>query len=178
MYKNILVLIIVISILLYIYRLCMYETFVSIRSNDDMIYHIGTDNIEPIYKYKNKIYRLINGDMFKPFDPWKIEYIAEPHRIPVTITANNIKAKYPMHMDDFNFRGLVANKYYKQYYILYDKEYPNNSMENKTYEYKLVKKIDDEYKIIHNIPPRDQIVNGDTIYFSYGVFRLGPLYLV
>ena len=71
--------------------------------------------------------------------------------------------------------GLVANQYYKQFYIIYEKEYNNYQREDKLYEYLLVKKIEDNFKVVYNIPPRSKVEPGDNIYFSYGNFQLGPL---
>jgi len=72
----------------------------------------------------------------------------------------------------------MQNKYYKQYYILYEKEYEEEDLKlfkEKLYYYILAKKKDNSLDVIHDMPPRRKINPGDTIYFSYGNFELGPL---
>ena len=98
-----------------------------------------------------------------------------PTKLPVTITADTIKSKIPLKFLDHKFKGLINNYWYRQYYILYEKEYDNQNLKDKYYTYILVKNIDDELKVIHKIPPRNRLLPGDTIYFSYGNFQLGPL---
>jgi len=42
----------------------------------------------------------------------------------------------------------------------------------------VAKKENNELKIIHNIPPRTRVRPGDSIYFSYGNYQLGPLIFI
>ena len=62
-----------------------------------------------------------------------------------------------MKIEGYKFKGLVANQYYKQFYIIYEKEYNNYQREDKLYEYLLVKKVEDNFKVIYNIPPRSKV---------------------
>ena len=175
--NEILYLILFLIIICIIYYFKITEKF-TVDKDDDLIYEIGNHNNLSIYKYNNRIYKLISGDIFQPFDPAKINYIPQPIRIPITITKDVIKSKFPIYMSGYKFRGLVANSYYEQYYILYEKEFDNFNMENKLSEYILVKKINNDYEIIYNVPPRDKISDGDTIYFYYGVLKIGPLVFI
>lgn len=84
-----------------------------------------------------------------------------------------------MKFRNHNFKGLVANEFYKQYYVLYEREYKNFNMDDKLFRYILAKRIStDKYVTVHQIPPRSKIEIGDSIYFSYGNFQLGPLKFV
>ena len=56
--------------------------------------------------------------------------------------------------------------------------YENYNREDKLYYYTLVKNKGKTFKIDYDIPPRSRIELGDTIYFSYGNFQLGPLKFV
>ena len=73
---------------------------------------------------------------------------------------------------------MISNEYYKQFFVLYEKEYENLNFIDKLYTYILAKNIDNELTVVHKIPPRHRITIGDTIYFSYGNFQLGPLKFV
>ena len=148
--------------------------------NDDHLYEIGFDSNDntPVYKYKNNNLKLKNDYEFESYDDEnKINYLPIAYKIPAVITSKSIKSKVPMTYCKHKFRGLIANTYYKQYYILYEKEYKNYNLDDKLYKYLLVKRTDDsnKFEIVHKIPPRSKIENGDTIYFSYGNFQLGPL---
>ena len=94
------------------------------------------------------------------------------------IKKKKIKIKVPKIINNYKYKGVIGNIYYKQYYYLYEKEYQNYEIEDKLYKYILVKKIDKKFEIVYSIPPRNSIKFGDTIYFSYGNFQLGPLIFI
>jgi hypothetical protein len=148
----------------------------SSRTKNDEIYHIGVDyNNEDVYQCNNNTFKLNGDDIFQPYEPKKIKYLPVIVKIPSVVTTKSIKSKVPMKMDGYKFIGLLANTYYKQYYVIYEKEYNNYQREDKLYEYLLVKKVEDNFKVIYKIPPRSQVEPGDNIYFSYGNFQIGPL---
>ena len=148
----------------------------SSRTKNDELYHIGIDdNNENVYKYNNNIFKLSGDDIFQPYEPKKIKYLPVSVKIPSVVTTKSIKSKVPMKMDGYKFIGLVANTYYNQYYVIYEKEYNNYQREDKLYEYLLVKKIEDNFKVIYNIPPRSKVEPGVSYIFSYGNFQIGPL---
>lgn len=148
----------------------------SSRVKNNEVYKIGTDdNNEEVYKFKNNTYKLNDKDIFQPYEPKKIKYLPIVVKIPSVVTTKSIKSKVPMVMEGYKFIGLIANPYYKQFYVMYEQEYENYQREDKLYKYLLVKKIEDKFKVVYNIPPRNKVEPGDTIYFSYGNFQLGPL---
>jgi hypothetical protein len=144
------------------------------------IYEIGIDSENnSIYKFKEKHFKLKDDFNFESYDPKKIKFLPVAVKIPAVITSKSVKAKVPMIFKTYKFKGLVANEFYKQYYILYEKQYKNFNMDDKLFRYILAKKNSDgDYVTIHEIPPRSKIEFGDSIYFSYGNFQLGPLKFV
>jgi hypothetical protein len=144
------------------------------------MYQIGIDiDNNPIYKCKEKHFKLKDDFSFESYDPKKIKYLPVALKIPTVITSKSIKSKVPMTFKKYRFKGLVANEFYKQYYVLYEKEYKNFNMDDKLYRYILAKKNPaGNYVTVHEIPPRSKIEIGDSIYFSYGNFQLGPLKFV
>lgn len=151
------------------------------RHSEDDMYEVGVDSDDnkPIYKYKNGHFKLKDNFNFEAYEAKKIKYLPVAVKIPTVITAKSIKSKVPMRLRNYRFKGLVANTYYKQYYILYEKEYKNYKMEDKLYKYLLVKKGENgKYDVVHEIPPRNRVEVGDSIFFSYGNFQLGPLKFV
>jgi hypothetical protein len=141
------------------------------NNHDDHLYNIDFNNNKQVNK---------NNYKFHSYDENKKNYLPIKYKFNPTITLNNIKSKVPMTYCKYKFRGLIANTYYKQYYILYEKEYTNFNLDDKLYKYLLVKKTSDsnKFEIVHKIPPRTKVENGDSIYFSYGNFQLGPLKFV
>jgi len=188
MNKNILIIIVLILIIMYVCFSNKIENFTqnirlsniygasNPRTKKDDVFNIGIDdNNEEVFKYRNNTFKLGYNDIFQPYEPKKIKYFPIALRIPHDKTSKSIKSKVPMKIDEYKFRGLLSNPYYKQFYVMYEKEYTNYQREDKIYEYLLVKKIEDQFKIVYNIPPRSKVEVGDTIYFSYGNFQLGPL---
>jgi len=148
----------------------------SSRTKNEELYHIGIDDDnENVYQFNNNTFKLNGNDIFQPYEPKKIKYLPVSVKIPLVITTKSIKSKVPMKMDGYKFIGLVANTYYNQYYVIYEKEYNNYQREDKLYEYLLVKKIEDNFKVIYNIPPRSKVEPGVSYIFSYGNFQIGPL---
>lgn len=148
----------------------------SSRTKNEELYHIGIDDDnENVYQFNNNTFKLNGDDIFQPYEPKKIKYLPVSVKIPSVITTKSIKSKVPMKMDEYKFIGLVANTYYNQYYVIYEKEYNNYQREDKLYEYLLVKKIEDNFKVIYNIPPRSKVEPGVSYIFSYGNFQIGPL---
>jgi len=146
------------------------------KKESESVIEIGHDeNENKIFKYKNKIYKLNDNDILESTEPKKINYKLIPSKLPVIITSDKIKSKIPLKFKDHKFKGMISNEYYKQFFVLYEKEYENLNFNDKLYTYILAKNIDNELTIIHKIPPRNRIMLGDTIYFSYGNFQLGPL---
>jgi hypothetical protein len=122
-----------------------------------------------------------DNNLLEVNEPKKINYKEIPTTLPVVITADKIKSTIPLKYNGYTFTGLVSNKYYKQYYILYEKEYEESDLKlfkEKLYYYILAKKKDNEIEVIHNMPPRRKVNPGDSIYFAYGNFELGPLTFV
>jgi hypothetical protein len=143
---------------------------------------IGTDeNDNKIFQFKGKMFKMNENNVLEVNEPKKINYKTIPVRLPITVTAKTIKSKFPLKYNEYKFTGLVSNEYYKQFFVLYEKEFIDLEMKemvDKLYSYILVKNIDGQLKIIHNIPPRTRVKPGDNIYFSYGNLQLGPLVFV
>jgi hypothetical protein len=149
------------------------------ENESEAVIEIGHDeNENKLFKYKNKIYKLNDNNLLENAEPKKINYKLVPSKLPVIITADKIKSKIPLNFKEHKFKGMISNEYYKQFFVLYEKEYENLNFTDKLYTYILAKNIDDELTVIHKIPPRHRIMVGDTIYFSYGNFQLGPLKFV
>lgn len=89
-------------------------------------------------------------------------------QIPLTIYDDDKK---------FDYMGIAYNKYYTQYYIIYERYVENmNDDSFKLFEYRLVKlNKDKQPEIVHQFGPRAKVNLEDVVYFSYGVFQLGPL---
>lgn len=188
MIKNILIILVLVLIVSYIcfsdnidkftqnMRLSNIYGASSSRVKNNELYRIGfDDDNEEVYKFKNSTFKLNNNDIFEPYEPKKIKFLPIAVKIPSVVTSKSIKSKVPMRMEGYKFIGLIANPYYKQFYVMYEQEYENYQREDKLYKYLLVKKIEDKFKVVYNIPPRNKVEPGDTIYFSYGNFQLGPL---
>jgi len=146
---------------------------------EDNAIEIGLDDREnKVFKYKDNMYTINEENMLVSTEPKNITYKKVQTQLPISITADKIKSKIPLNFKEHKFKGLINNHWYRQYYILYEKEYDNQNFKNKYYTYLLVKNLDGKLSVVHKIPPRERIVFGDTIYFSYGNFQLGPLKFV
>jgi hypothetical protein len=147
------------------------------------VLEIGNDeDNNKIFQFKGKMFKMNEDNVLEVNEPKKINYKQIPLKLPVIITPNSIKSQIPLKFNEYTFTGLLNNQYYKQYYILYEKEYKEEpdmkNFKDKLYNYILAKKENNELKIIHNIPPRNRVKPGDNIYFSYGNLQLGPLVFV
>ena len=178
MEKIILIIIIIIS-LIYIYCNCKYEGF-SKNLGLNNIYGPNSSRVKDLAntkkKYTEKIIKTpiknnINIQNYKTYKTNNVSYISETKK-------KKIKIKVPKKINNYKYKGVIGNIYYKQYYYLYEKEYENYDIEDKLFEYILVKKINNKFEIVYTIPPKSFIKNGDTIYFSYGNFQLGPLIFI
>lgn len=187
MNKNILVILVLLGIIYWLFCSDNNEQFA--QSNpyndkgleDNQLYEIGEDDSGlPIYSYNGKEYVINKDNELEELanDTNDIKYESVAVRIPAVITSKKVKSQVPLTFKDYKFKGLISNEAYKQYYILYEKEYENYQMENKLYQYVLVKKIDNEYKVVYDIPPRERVNEGDTMVFSYANFQIGPLKFV
>jgi len=154
-----------------------------IEIHHSSVLEIGNDeDNNKIFQFKGKMFKMNEDNVLEASEPKKINYKQIPLKLPVIITPDSIKSQFPLKFNDHIFTGLLTNFYYKQYYILYEKEYVEEpDMKNfreKLYNYILAKKENNNLKIIHNIPPRSRVKPGDNIYFSYGNFQLGPLMFI
>ncbi len=102
---------------------------------------------------------------------------SEIKKLPNEIKYNNLTYK---------LLGIAANEYFNQYYYLYEYETkikidniePREELKyinNKVYEYLLVKIHNDKPEVVHYVGPRNKIQVNDIVYFSMGIFQLGPL---
>lgn len=144
---------------------------------------VGADEDDNrIFQFKGKMFKLNENNVLEPTNSENITYKKVHSKIPITITENQIKSKLPLDFNGFTFTGMLSNSYYKQYYLLYEQEYSvEPDMENfneKLYSYILAKYKNDTLEVIHNIPPRSRVTPGDSVYFSFGNFQLGPLIFV
>lgn len=129
------------------------------------------DNSEFLLKpYPNENYKI---DMYTPNVVYKEILTRDKNNI-----LEFLKKDVPSTFKDYKLNGIISNKYYQQYFILYKKEYIKDNRMDNLFDYILVQKIDNEMKIIHKIPPRLEILDGDTMYFNYGNFSLGPFVFV
>lgn len=120
--------------------------------------------------YPNENYKI---DMYTPTIVYK-----EVHTFDKNHTLEFSEKDVPKTFRDYKLRGIIANKYYQQYFILYYKPFIIDNRMDGLFDYILVQKVDGELKIIHDIPPRSEIIDGDTMYFSYGNFSLGPFIFI
>jgi hypothetical protein len=100
--------------------------------------------------------------------------------------------KYPTQISindtTYNLLAYAVNPYYEQYYLLYENiiiDKINNPevcndlkyLNFRLFNYVLVKMRKDTPVIKHIIAPRSKINIEDNVYFSLGVFQLGPLHI-
>jgi hypothetical protein len=146
-------------------------------SNNDYIYEIGKDDDETIYFFNNNHYKLTKNNTFEPYNPKNLVSTIKK-KIPTLVTENSITSKFPLTYNNYKFKGIIANKYYKQYFLLYEKEFADSFLNEHLYKYILVKKQNDNLNIIHKIPPRSQINLDENVVFSYGSFQMGPFIFI
>lgn len=90
---------------------------------------------------------------------------------------NTPPATFILNDNTYNLFGLASNKYYNQFYIVYERKYYDNDQPNEYYEYILVKLIYNKYKVQHVIQPRKKIYINEYVDFSLGSISLNPLYI-
>jgi len=140
---------------------------------------IGTnkDN-NNIFKHQDNFYMLKNNDgtlVEVNIESSDINYYEYPLKILTDM--NNMKLKVNLTYKDYNYVGVLNNNYYHQEYILYEKPYivEDTELENKLYEYVLIKIIDGVYTVMYELPPRSKILPKEYIWASHGPFQIGPL---
>jgi hypothetical protein len=147
-------------------------------SRNDMIEWIGVDsNNNNILTDNINYFSYNNGklDKIKNYDKNNIimnQYIIN---IPIINENNNIKLKVNLNYLDYTFNGYLTNNYYNIQYLVYIKPINTDIENDLLYSYIAVKIIEDEYKIIHKIPPRQKIENLEIVWINYGSIQLGPL---
>jgi hypothetical protein len=149
-----------------------------INDNNNEVLLIGNDNNQNlIFKYKNRLYNIENDKLYlstNKYNEKDLTYYEVPKK--VLIDFNSMALKFKLKFNNYNFVGLVSNKYYHLEYILYEKLYDlDNELEDKLYYYILVKIIDNIYTIIYELPPRNKISFNEYIWVKYGPFQVGPL---
>jgi len=145
-------------------------------SRNDLIKWIGNDEKNnPILHSNEAYYQITNGNVNKiKLDDVKINKYDNPIFVPFNMNNKEIKIKFKLKLDDFDFVGYISNKLYNLQYLLYQKEVSTYIENDQLYEYQLVKILNDEYKVHHKIPPRKKIENNEIVWFNYGTVNLGP----
>ncbi len=98
----------------------------------------------------------------------------------------DVKGEIKYNNLDFKLIGVAVNEYFNQYYYLYeyetkvklDRVEPNEELaylNNKAYEYLLVKTHNNKQEVAHYVGPRNKIQINDVVYFAVGIFQIGPL---
>lgn len=152
------------------------------RENE--MYNVGSNDDGDIIYWMNEQYFLLNDNTgyFTPYTKInKINWQSIPLKVPTIKMDNYIKLGIPMKLShnssEYTFKGILSNGYYHQAYLLYGKPYPSMSCEQKYFNYLLVKKFDNEFKIINEIPARAEITPEESVYLAWGSVQLGPLNL-
>lgn len=140
----------------------------------NVIYLVGTNSSkESIFKLDNKIYKTSDNKLILNNDD-KITYY--PSHIKVPIDLKDLTLKVKLELNDYKYIGTLTNSYYKQQYLLYEKPYDHdNELEENLFYYNLVKIINDKYITLFELPPRNKIILGETIWVGYGSLQVGPL---
>jgi hypothetical protein len=151
----------------------------SIRAKEEkQIEYVGKDKQDnKIFKFNNYLYTDNNNKLnkFQPNDE-DITYFEEPIIVPVKHTDEHINIKVKLTLDGYDYKGILLNKYYHLEFLLYEKAFDKeSSLDEKLYEYKLVKILDNQYKTLFTLPPRPKIKNEEAVWISYGSIQLGPL---
>ena len=155
--------------------------------NTNNLLEINNDNILMAYDYDN-----INPDNTNDIGE-KYNIIDQKYSKDSKEIINNISSSKPLHYSlniihediKYNLLGYAINKYYNQYYLIYESHIIQNNdyylkdnldyLNQQLYKYVLVKTKNNESKIIHIFGPRSKINIGDIVNLSYGVYQLGPL---
>jgi hypothetical protein len=188
--------------------LCNKETFVStvnseikttqtnqIDTNSSSV-HGFDSNANNIYEAKywtikpngfSDIYNYEDTGSLKVYN--KVNYLNSNDNKPKSdvVVAENSNKSIKYEGNDFKFIGAAINKYYKQYYWLYEgdikptmsnmtiEEDMESMKNNQVFTYILVKVHNDQPVVVHWVGPRNKINVGEDVYFALGSFQLGPL---
>lgn len=147
-------------------------------SRNDMIEWIGVDSSNNNILTDNINYFSYNNgklDKIKNYDKNNININQDIINIPIINENNNIKLKVNLNYLDYIFNGYLTNNYYNIQYLVYIKPINTDIINDLLYSYIAVKIIEEEYKIIHKIPPRQKIENSEIVWINYGSIQLGPL---
>jgi hypothetical protein len=149
-------------------------------SRNDMIEWIGTDeNKNEIFKNENKDLFIFNNGFLNKVDNInfsKIKKYTNSLSIPTIITDDNkTQLKINLKYKDYTFCGYLTNNFYRLQFLVYKKPITTEIQNDKLYEYIVVKIINNEYKIMHKLPLRQNIQNLETLWINYGPISLGPL---
>jgi hypothetical protein len=132
-----------------------------IFKNNDIYYKLNKN--EELIQIEN------NGNKYKYYD--------YPANVP--IDSNTMKLQINLTFNDFKFIGILANKFYDQQYILYEKVYDKDyELEDQLYYYILIKIINGIYTVMYELEPRNKITPNEYIWASEGAFQIGPLNLL
>lgn len=148
-----------------------------INENNPILTGIKTSlNNNVLMSYEDNLYQ----DRYQELNPQMVitDTVLKSDKFPNNLVFDN---------KNYNFMGLAYNEYYNQYYLLYENviksstlELPSDNLDYINYkvsEYILAKMNDDQLTISHIIGPRNKINYNDIVYFSFGNFQLGPLYI-
>lgn len=146
------------------------------RANEERISLVGTDKEKNnIYKLNDTFYKELDDGLVKVDNVSNVSYLSTPINVPVD---DKLKLKIKTKFNDYDFIGTLSNEFYKLEYLLYEKPYDKDSkLEDKLYYYILVKVLEGQYKIFHQLPPRKKIEKNEYIWVTYGHLNLGPLML-
>ncbi len=149
-------------------------------SRNDMIEWIGTDeNKNEIFKNENKDFFIFNNGFLNKVDNVNFSKIKKnDYALTIPTTKNNdnkTKLKVNLKFKDYTFCGYLTNNFYKLQFLVYKKPITTEIQNDKLYEYIVVKIINNEYKIMHKLPLRQNIENLETVWINYGPINLGPL---
>jgi len=144
-------------------------------STDGHILLVATDSKKnPVFKYNDIFYTLKDNVLVINENSDDLTYTELPTKVPADIS--KMKLKVNLDFNGYKYVGLLNNNFYNQEYILYEKQYNEDSeLENKLYYYNLVKIIDGKYTTMYELPPRAKILPNEYIWASYGSFQIGPL---
>uniref|UniRef100_A0A6C0DA58 Uncharacterized protein n=1 Tax=viral metagenome TaxID=1070528 RepID=A0A6C0DA58_9ZZZZ len=145
------------------------------KETSDIFYIANDADKKQIFKFKNSLYKLENDKLIIANDEVKdLKYLEMPIKLPMD--SNKMTLKVKLTFKDYEYVGLLNNNYYNQEYILYEKPYDRNGdLDNKLYQYILVKILEGVYTVMYELPPRQKILPNEYIWASYGSFQIGPL---
>ena len=143
--------------------------------NKEEIFLVGKDSDDKhIFKYKENLYTIVDDNLILyNNNSNNIYYYEFPTKVPANLSNMTLKVK--MVFNGYNYIGVLSNNHYNQEYLLYEKPYEFDDMDDKLFYYILVKIINEKYIIMYELPPRTKILPEEYIWASYGSFQIGPL---